>query len=93
MHISTILTLAVSIFAAGTTAITGDEGVAEFQKLATATRAYNDQLSMVNFKNGLSEGSRVPIELFLLRDAFAASFVKFWEGVDPEDVGISTPRR
>lgn len=56
MRVSTILTLAASIFAAGTTAITGDEGVAEFQKLATATTEYNNQLSMINDETGFSEG-------------------------------------
>jgi hypothetical protein len=67
MHVSTILTLAVSILAAGTTAITGDEGVVEFQKLATATTAYNNQLSMVNEGNGLYEGYVSGICAFLRR--------------------------
>lgn len=56
MRVSTVLSLAVSIFAARTVAITGDEGVAEMQKLATATTEYNNQLSMVNDETGLSEG-------------------------------------
>jgi hypothetical protein len=56
MRTSTILTLAVSIFTAVTTAITDDEGVVEFQKLASATTEYNNQLSMVNDETGLSGG-------------------------------------
>ncbi|KFY89856.1 hypothetical protein V500_05420 [Pseudogymnoascus sp. VKM F-4518 (FW-2643)] len=84
MRVSTILTLAVSIFAAGTTAITGDEGVAEFQKLATATTEYSKQLSMINEETGLSEGYRASIGLIQLKSAFAASITKFKEGVDPD---------
>ncbi|OBT42003.1 hypothetical protein VE00_06651 [Pseudogymnoascus sp. WSF 3629] len=84
MRTSTILTLAVSIFTAVTTAITGDEGVVEFQKLASATTEYNNQLSMVNDETGLSGGYRASIGLIQLKDAFAASIEKFKEGVDPD---------
>ncbi|KFZ08833.1 hypothetical protein V501_05818 [Pseudogymnoascus sp. VKM F-4519 (FW-2642)] len=84
MRTSTILTLAVSIFAAVSSAITGDEGVTEFQKLATATTEYNNQLSMVNDETGLSEGYRASIGLIMLKDAFAASIAKLKEGVDPD---------
>ncbi|KFY52325.1 hypothetical protein V496_08514 [Pseudogymnoascus sp. VKM F-4515 (FW-2607)] len=84
MRVSTILTLAASIFAAGTTAITGDEGVAEFQKLATATTEYNNQLSMINDETGFSEGYRASIGLIHLKYAFEASVAKFKEGIDPD---------
>lgn len=56
MRLSTVFTLTASIFAAGTTAITGAEGVAEFQKLQTATTEYNNQLSRVNEETGLLDG-------------------------------------
>ncbi|KFY10538.1 hypothetical protein V491_07597, partial [Pseudogymnoascus sp. VKM F-3775] len=84
MRVSTVFSLAVSIFAARTVAITGDEGVAEMQKLATATTEYNNQLSMVNDETGLSEGYRASIGLIQLKDAFAACIVKLKEGVDPD---------
>lgn len=66
MRISAILAITTSVFSWGTTAISGAEGVAEFQKLQQATTEYNDQLARLNQAAGLSDGHVSDIPAFTI---------------------------